>query len=126
LRVVERAVAIEKIVEVEVQRVTENPTYVEKITQRKVPFDQIIEQKYEVIVQNVIEVPVEKEIHVVVKTYTQVPVESRNYFEKDVNVTSTVIEPVQGREVEVQSVEFLDEELAQRLLHNQQQIGLVL
>ena len=125
IRIVERAVAVEKIVEVEVERVTENAKYIEKITQRKVPFDQVIEQKYEVIRQNIIEVPVEKEIHVVVKTYSHAPVEHRNYFEKDVHVTSTVFEPVQGKEIVDQSIEVNDDEIAERTLHNKQQINQV-
>lgn len=127
LRVIEKAIPVEKIVEVEVERVTENAKYTEKVTQKKVPFDQVIEQKYEVIVQNVIEVPVEKEIHVPVKTISRAPVENRNYFEKDVHVNSTVWEPVQSnREVELQSIEINDEVLVEKTQQNKEQINQIL
>jgi hypothetical protein len=67
-RVVERPVAIEQIVEVEVERRIEQAHYTEKIVQVHKTVDAIIEQKYDVIVQNIIEVPVQKEIRVSVKT----------------------------------------------------------
>jgi hypothetical protein len=127
LRIIEKAIPVEKIVEVEVERVTENAQYTEKVTQKKVPFDQVIEQKYEVIVQNIIEVPVEKEIHVPVKTITRAPVENRNYFEKDVHVNSIVWEPKEtGKEVELQSIEVNDEVLAQKTQQNKAQINQIL
>lgn len=65
--------AIEQIVEVEVERRIEQPYYVEKTVEIRKPVDAIIEQKYDVIVQNVIEVPVEKEIRVGVKTTRPAP-----------------------------------------------------
>ena len=120
-RIVERAVPVEKIVEVEVERVTENPVYVEKVVEKMVTFDKVIEQKYDVIVENVIEIPVEKEIQVPVKTFSQQPNEIRNYFEKDVNVISTKIEPVEGGTTEI-NVQVDDPELVARTQDNLAQI----
>jgi len=56
--------------------------------------DAVIEQRYDVIRENVIEVPVEKEIRVSVKTKRAAPVERQNYYQNDVYVDSTVVVPV--------------------------------
>ena len=47
-----------------VERKIERPVYREVVEEVQVPFDQIIEQEYEVLVPNVIKVEVEKEYKV--------------------------------------------------------------
>lgn len=120
-RTVQRAVPVEKIVEVEVDRVTENPIYVENVIEVPVVHERVIEEKFDVIVQNVVEVPVEKVITVPIRTISQNPVEHRNYFEKDVNVLSTVVEPVEGMTTE-QHVEVNDPLLHERIIENANEI----
>jgi len=95
----------EKIItkEVLVEVITERPVpiekIVEKIIEKPTPFDTVIEQKYDVIVQNIVEVPVEKEIRVPVRTISGQPVEQMNNFEKDIAVDLNVTVPAEGREI---------------------------
>jgi hypothetical protein len=121
-RVVERPVAVEQVVEVEVERRIEQPVYVEKVVEVQKPVDAVIEQKYDVIVQNVIEVPVEKEIRVGVKTTRPQPIEKQNYYENDVYVDSTVIVPIDGQETET-SHEVTDPDLDNRINNNRANIN---
>lgn len=100
-RITEKAVPVEKIVEVEVETVIERPTYIENIIEVPVTFDRVIEEKFEVIVPNIVEVPVEKIIEVPVKTITQEPIEHMAHFEEPIHVVSTVVQPVPGIEEEV-------------------------
>ena len=123
LRVIEKAIPVEKIVEVEVERVTENAKYTEKVTQRKVPFDQVIEQKYEVLVANVVEVPVHKEILVPQKTTRALPREVINAYERDIIVDTNVTIPVEGHEFTEADIEITDEDLNRRIQLNKNQIS---
>ena len=116
-RVVEVPVAVEQVVEVQVDRKIEQPHYVEKVVEVRKQVDAVIEQRYDVIRENVIEVPVEKEIRVSVKTKRAAPVERQNYFETDVYVDSTVVVPVQGTETET-NIEVNDPDLENRTQHN--------
>lgn len=121
-RTVQRAVPVEKIVEVEVERVTENPIYTETVIEVPVVHDRVIEQKYDVIIENHVEVPVEKVITVPIRTISQNPVEHRNYFEKDINVVSTVVEPVEGLTSE-QHIAVNDPLLHERIIENANRIA---
>lgn len=121
-RTVQRAVPVEKIVEVEVERVTENAVYRENVTQIPVQFDRVIEQKYEVLVPNVVEIPVEKVISVPVRTISKQPQEHMSYWEKDVNVRTTVVQPVEGM-VHEEHVHVNDHVLLQKTTENAEKIA---
>jgi len=117
-RVVERPVAIEKLIEVEVPREIERANYVEKVIEKQVQFDQVIEQKYEVLVPNVVEVQVEKQIIVPVKTTRTAPAENMNTFSRDILVDTNVTVPVQGKEFTEVDTEVTDEDLNRRIEQN--------
>jgi hypothetical protein len=104
-------------VEVEVERMIENPVYVEKIIEKPTPFDTVIEQKYDVIVENIVEVPVEKEIRVPVRTISGQPVEQINHFEKDILVDINITVPVEGSETTTDQ-EITDPDLDNRIHMN--------
>jgi len=78
----------------------------------------VIEQKYEVLVENIVEVPVEKEILVPIRTISKNPVETENLFEKDIVVDTYVEVPVDGREYEECDTEITDEDLTTRIKNN--------
>ena len=108
----------------EVQRKIEHAQYIEKIVEVRKTVDAIIEQRYDVIRENVIEIPVEKEIRVSVKTKTVAPVERQNYYESDVFVDSTVVVPIQGPETE-SSVEVNDADLENRTQNNRADLSTI-
>jgi hypothetical protein len=83
-----------------------------------VPFDRVIEQRYEVIVENIVEVPVEKEIIVPIRTISANPIETENLFEKDIVVDTYVEVPIEGREYEECDVEITDDDLNYRIKNN--------
>lgn len=58
--VVEKPVTVQKNIEVVVENIIERPHYVEEVEHREVKYDQVIEEEYEVLVQKVREVQVEK------------------------------------------------------------------
>jgi len=123
-RVVEVPVAVQQIVEVEVERKIEHAHYIEKLVEVRKNVDAVIEQRYDVIRENVIEVPVEKEIRVSVKTKRSAPVERQNYYENDVYVDSTVIVPVQGTETET-NIEVNDADLEHRTHDNRSNLSVI-
>jgi hypothetical protein len=123
IRTRERAVAVEKIVEVEVERVMENAKYIEKVVEKEVQFDQVIEEKFEILVPNIVQVEVVKEIHVPKKTIKLMPVEKRSYFENDVEVETTVVDIKESEnEVEFPGVQVDDEVLVEKTRRNRAQI----
>jgi adenylate kinase family enzyme len=61
-RIIEKPRAVTKVIEVDVPREIERANYVENIIKKEVHYDQVIEEKYEVLVPNVVEVKVQKEI----------------------------------------------------------------
>jgi hypothetical protein len=123
-RVVEVPVAVQQVVEVEVERKIDRAQYVEKLVEVRKPVDAVIEQRYDVIRENIIEVPVEKEIRVSVKTKRAAPVERQNYYESDVYVDSTVVVPVQGTESE-SNYEVNDADLESRTQHNRADLSAI-
>jgi hypothetical protein len=96
----------------------ERPIYIEKIIEKPVPFDRVIEQKYEVLVENIVEIPVEKEIVVPIRTISANPIETENLFEKDIVVDTYVEIPIEGREYEECDIEITDEDLNFRIKNN--------
>ena len=86
-----------------------------KVIEKKIPFDEIIEQKYEVLVENVVEVPIERVINVPIRTITEQPNEIENFFEKDIHVEAHVTVPVPGHEFDECDIEVNDEDLAHRI-----------
>jgi hypothetical protein len=96
----------------------ERPIYIEKIIEKPVPFDRVIEQRYEVLVENIVEVPVEKEIIVPIRTIAAQPIETENLFEKDIIVDTYVEIPIEGREYEECDTEITDEDLNYRIKNN--------
>lgn len=81
----------------------------------KVPYDQVIEEEYEVLVPKYIDVEVEKEIKVPVKYHTDRPIEQRLNLENDVMYNMKVVVPKKGKEILEADTEVTDTDLAQRI-----------
>jgi HAMP domain-containing protein len=109
-RIVQKGVPIEKVVEVEVEKVVENPVYREKVVEVPVQHDHVIEEKYEVLVPNIVEVQIEKEIRVPQKTSLQQPVENMTVHERPIHVNRNETVPVDGGEFE-EHYEVFDDDL---------------
>lgn len=105
--------AVEQIVHVEVERIIEQPQFIEKVVEVHKNVDAVIEQRYDVIRENVIEVQVEKEIRIPVKVKRAGPVIRQLVHETDVYVDSNVVVPVQGAETESHQ-EVMDPDLENR------------
>jgi len=122
-RIIERPRAVEKRIEVDVPREIERAEYIEKVIKKEVHYDQVIEQKYEVLVANVVEVPVHKEILVPQKTTRALPREVINAYERDIIVDTNVTIPVEGHEFTEADIEITDEDLNRRIQLNKNQIS---
>lgn len=107
----------------DVPREIERAEYIEKIIKKEVHYDQVIEQKYEILVPNVVEVPVHKEILVPQKTTTALPREVINAYERDIIVDTNVTIPVEGHEFLEADTEITDEDLNRRIQFNKNQIS---
>ena len=118
--VVEKPVPVQKNVEVLIENVIERPHYVEEVEHREVKYDQVIEEEYEVLVQKVREVEVEKQIVVPRKTRTQEPVTRDHHGHHDHHVDTTVVHPVEGHEINEGDVEITDEEITHRIRQNRE------
>jgi len=118
--VVEKPVPVRKNVEVLVENVIERPIYIEEVEHREVKYDQVIDEEYEVLVQKVREVHVEKQIVVPRKTRVQEPVVQDHYTHHDHHVETTVVHPVEGHEINEGDVEVTDEEISHRIRQNRE------
>ncbi len=115
-RIVEKPVAVETDVFVEVINKIERPVYEEVIEERPYLVNREVIEYYDVIRENIIEVEREEDVEVVVKTRNQIPRENEQILEERVAVQKNVIVPVEGREINEGTIEIQDEVLAQRLL----------
>lgn len=118
--IVEQPVPVTQNKEVIVENIIEKPVYVEDVIEKRVSYDQVIEQEYEVLVPNYITREVVKEIQVPRRTKTQQPHEVQRVQEREIHVNSTVVVPVEGREILEGDAEVQDAELDQRIRSNRE------
>lgn len=78
------------------------------------------------LVPNVVEVQVEKEIIVPVKTTKTSPNELINTFERDILVDTNVTIPVEGKEFVETDIEVTDEDLNRRIEQNRNNTNAIL
>ena len=79
-------------VEIPVETKVENITFVEKVIEKEVPIDVIIEKKVEYVVEKVIEVPVEKIINIPIEIKVEVPKVKEKIIEEEILIETEVFE----------------------------------
>lgn len=99
-RITERPVAQEKIIEVPLRRIIEVPKFVENEVVREVPFEQIIERIIERIIPREVEVRVDKVIEVPVTIRGERAVTQERVEEQYVDFEARTLQAVPGRTTE--------------------------
>ena len=104
-------IEIEKITEIPLQYLSENIKIVEKIIEKPVYFDTIIEKRVEYIVEKIVEVFVEKIIEVPITIYIEKPVFKEIIIEEEILVETNTVQIHEDPNVEELFEEFEDEEM---------------
>lgn len=95
-RITERPVPIEKIIEIPVRRIIEVPKFIETVIEREIPIEQTIERIIERIVERRVEVPVEKIIEVPVNINTERAITQERIQEELIDYEAKTLSAVQG------------------------------
>lgn len=82
--------------EIPVEQIKENLIYVDKIIEKPVVYDIVIEKKVEIIKEKIVEVEVEKVIEVPINIYVEKPVIKEKIIEEDLYLETEVIDCFEG------------------------------